>query len=40
MLDPTPDLPDDTLITRVQFPTRMLNALKIKRGTLALLDQQ
>jgi DNA-directed RNA polymerase alpha subunit len=27
MLDPTPELPDDTLITRVQFPTRMLNAL-------------
>lgn len=27
MLDPTPELPDDTLITDVEFPTRMRNAL-------------
>jgi DNA-directed RNA polymerase alpha subunit len=27
MLDPTPELPDDTLISQVQFPTRILNAL-------------
>lgn len=27
MLDPTPELPDDTLITDVEFPTRIRNAL-------------
>ena len=27
MLDPTPELPDDTLINQVQFPTRILNVL-------------
>ena len=27
MLDPTPELPDDTLISRVQFPTRIQNVL-------------
>jgi hypothetical protein len=27
MLDPTPELPDDTLISRVKFPTRILNAM-------------
>jgi hypothetical protein len=26
-IDPTPELPDDTLISRVQFPTRIQNAL-------------
>ena len=28
MLDPTPELPDDTLITNVRFSTRVRNALK------------
>ena len=27
MLDPTPELPDDTLISLVEFPTRILNVL-------------
>jgi len=27
MLDPTPELPDDTLISRLQFPTRIQNVL-------------
>jgi hypothetical protein len=27
MLDPTPELPDDTLVSRVQFPTRILKVL-------------
>jgi DNA-directed RNA polymerase alpha subunit len=27
MLDPTAELPDDTLVSRVQFPTRILNVL-------------
>ena len=27
LLDPTPELPDDTLISRVQFPTRIQNVL-------------
>jgi DNA-directed RNA polymerase alpha subunit len=27
MLDPTPELPDNTLVSHVQFPTRVLNAL-------------
>jgi len=27
MLDPTPELPDDSLISRVQFPTRIQNVL-------------
>jgi hypothetical protein len=27
MLDPTPELPDDTLVGQVKFPTRVLNAL-------------
>jgi DNA-directed RNA polymerase alpha subunit len=27
MLDPTPELLDDTLISRVDFPTRMQNVL-------------
>jgi DNA-directed RNA polymerase alpha subunit len=27
LLDPTPELPDDTPIERVQFPTRVLNVL-------------
>ena len=27
MHDPTPDLPDETLISQVQFPTRILNVL-------------
>jgi hypothetical protein len=26
-IDPTPELPDDTLISRVQFSTRIQNAL-------------
>jgi DNA-directed RNA polymerase alpha subunit len=29
MLDPTPELPDDTLVSRVQFPTRILNVLAV-----------
>jgi DNA-directed RNA polymerase alpha subunit len=28
MLDPTPELPDNTLVSQVEFPTRILNALK------------
>ena len=28
MLDPTPELPDNTLVGQVKFPTRILNALK------------
>jgi hypothetical protein len=28
MIDPTPELPDDTLISRLQFPTRILNVLE------------
>jgi hypothetical protein len=27
MLNPTPELPDDTLISDVEFPTRIRNAL-------------
>jgi hypothetical protein len=27
MLDPAPELPDDTLVSQVQFPTPILNAL-------------
>jgi DNA-directed RNA polymerase alpha subunit len=27
MLNPTPELPDDTLISLVEFPTRILNVL-------------
>jgi hypothetical protein len=27
MLDPTPELPDDTLISDVEFPSRIRNAL-------------
>jgi DNA-directed RNA polymerase alpha subunit len=27
MLDPTPELPDDTLLSRVDFPTRIQNVL-------------
>jgi hypothetical protein len=27
MLEPTPELPDDTLISRLQFPTRIQNVL-------------
>jgi hypothetical protein len=27
MLDPTPELPDETLTRQVKFPTRILNAL-------------
>jgi Bacterial RNA polymerase, alpha chain C terminal domain len=27
MLDPTPELPDNTLVSQVKFPTRILNAL-------------
>lgn len=27
MLDPTPELPDNTLVSQVEFPTRILNAL-------------
>ena len=27
MHDPTPELPDETLISQVDFPTRILNAL-------------
>jgi DNA-directed RNA polymerase alpha subunit len=27
MLDPTPELPDETLISRVDFPTRIQNVL-------------
>jgi DNA-directed RNA polymerase alpha subunit len=27
MHDPTPELPDETLISQVQFPTRILNVL-------------
>jgi hypothetical protein len=27
MLDPTPELPDDTLVSRVQFPSRIQNVL-------------
>jgi hypothetical protein len=27
LLDPTPELPDDVLISRVQFPTRIQKAL-------------
>jgi DNA-directed RNA polymerase alpha subunit len=29
MLEPTPELPDDTRISQVQFPTRLLNALAV-----------
>jgi DNA-directed RNA polymerase alpha subunit len=27
MLDPSPELPDDTLIDRIRFPTRIQNGL-------------
>jgi DNA-directed RNA polymerase alpha subunit len=27
MLDPTPELPDNTPVSQVKFPTRILNAL-------------
>ena len=29
MLEPTPELPDDTRISQVQFPTCILNALAV-----------
>jgi hypothetical protein len=29
MLDPTPELPDDTLLSRVDFPTRIQNVLSV-----------
>jgi hypothetical protein len=27
LIDPTPELPDDTPIDRIRFPTRILNVL-------------
>jgi DNA-directed RNA polymerase alpha subunit len=28
MLDPTPEMPDNTPVSQVKFPTRILNALR------------